>query len=164
MIARENGLQPLLEAIRADRGAAPEALAEAYVTEAVPGVKEALAGARDILVEELSETASLLGALRDFMRREAVITARVMPGKEEAGAKFSDYFDHREAWGEIPAHRALAILRAAKEEVVTIDIAPAPTPRPARRGPSASSPPRSASRATAPATAGSGRPPPGRGR
>ncbi|WP_284262798.1 Tex family protein [Roseicyclus amphidinii] len=126
MIARENGLQPLLEAIRADRAAVPEALAEAYVTEAVPGVKEALAGARDILVEELSETASLLGALRDFMRREAVITARVMPGKEEAGAKFSDYFDHREAWEAIPAHRALAILRAAKEEVVTIDIAPGP--------------------------------------
>ena len=114
MIARENGLQPLLDAIRADRAAEPESLAAAYVTEAVPGVKEALAGARDILVEELSETAPLLGALRDFMRREAVVTARVMPGKEEAGARFSDYFDHREAWQSIPAHRALAILRAAK--------------------------------------------------
>ena len=126
MIARENGLQPLLDAIRADRTADPEALAAAHVTEAVPGVKEALAGARDILVEELSETAALLGSLRDFMRREAVITARVVPGKEAAGAKFSDYFDHREAWHAIPPHRALAILRAAREEVVTIDIVPGP--------------------------------------
>ncbi|PWK58015.1 Tex family protein [Roseicyclus mahoneyensis] len=126
MIARENGLQPLLDAIRADREADPEALAEVYLSEAVSSVKEALAGARDILVEELSETATLLGALRDFMRREGVISARVVPGKEGAGAKFSDYFDHREAWHSIPAHRALAILRAAKEEVVTIDIAPGP--------------------------------------
>jgi len=126
MIARENGLEPLLAEIRTNRRASPEALAARYLSEAVPGAKEALAGARDILVEDLSETAGLLGRLRDFMRREAVITARVVPGKEEAGAKFSDYFDHSEGWAGIPAHRALAILRAAKEEAITIDIAPGP--------------------------------------
>ncbi len=96
------------------------------MTEAVPGVKEALDGARDILAEELSENAALLGRLRDFMRAEAIIAARVMPGKEEAGAKFSDYFDHSEKWATIPSHRALAILRASKEEIATIDIAPDP--------------------------------------
>ncbi|KFE33713.1 Tex family protein [Thioclava atlantica] len=126
MIARENGLEPLLRAIQEDRASAPETLAEAYVTEAVPSVKDALNGARDILTEELSENADLLGRLRDFMRTEAFITARVVPGKEEAGAKFSDYFDHREKWADIPGHRALAILRAAKEEVVTMEIAPDP--------------------------------------
>ncbi|PZX48071.1 uncharacterized protein LY56_00219 [Roseinatronobacter thiooxidans] len=126
MIARENGLEPLLRAILADRAAEPDALAEAYVTEAVPTVKAALDGARDILTEELSENATLLGKLRDFMRKEAVISARVQPGKEAEGAKFSDYFDHSESWATIPSHRALAILRAAKEEVVTIDIAPDP--------------------------------------
>ncbi|HQU69299.1 MAG TPA: Tex family protein [Albidovulum sp.] len=132
MIARENGLEPLLRAITADRKAAPEALAAAYVTEAVPGVKEALEGAREILAEELSESANLLGRLRDFMRAEAFMSAKVMPGKEEAGAKFSDYFDHREKWATIASHRALAILRASKEEIVTVDIAPDPdtgTPR-----------------------------------
>ncbi|MCA0271480.1 MAG: RNA-binding transcriptional accessory protein [Proteobacteria bacterium] len=132
MIARENGLEPLLRAITADRKAAPEALAAAYVTEAVPGVKEALEGAREILAEELSESADLLGRLRDFMRAEAFMSAKVMPGKEEAGAKFSDYFDHREKWATIASHRALAILRASKEEIVTVDIAPDPdtgTPR-----------------------------------
>ncbi|MDB6180245.1 Tex family protein [Paracoccus fistulariae] len=126
MIARENGLEPLLRAIQDDRAADPQALAAGYVTEAVKDPKAALDGARDILVEELSENATLLGALRDFMRDQAFIAAKVIAGKEEAGAKFSDYFDHREKWADIPAHRALAILRAAKEEVVTIDISPDP--------------------------------------
>lgn len=126
MIARENGLEPLLRAIQADPARDPAALAPAYVQGAVETPKAALEGARDILVEELSENAGVLGSLRDFMRREAIIAARVVAGKEEAGAKFSDYFDHRETWAGIPGHRALAILRAAKEEVVTIDISPDP--------------------------------------
>ncbi|WP_102222992.1 Tex family protein [Acidimangrovimonas sediminis] len=126
MIARENGLEPLLRAIQDNRNADPEALAAGYLTEAVATVKDALNGARDILTEELSENAKLVGSLRDFMRREAFITAKVVPGKEEAGAKFSDYFDHREKWSDIASHRALAILRAAKEEVVTMEIAPDP--------------------------------------
>lgn len=126
MIARENGLEPLLRAIQADRAADPAVLAAGFVSDAVPDAKAALDGARDILVEELSENAALLGSLRDFMRAEAFIAARLIAGKEQAGAKFSDYFDHRERWSAIPSHRALAILRAAKEEIVTIDIAPDP--------------------------------------
>lgn len=126
MIARENGLEPLLRAIQDDRSASPEALAASYVTEAVADVKAALDGARDILVEELSENATLLGRLREFMKAEAVIHAKLVPGKDQIGAKFSDYFDQREKWATIPGHRALAILRAAKEEVLTIDIAPDP--------------------------------------
>ena len=123
-IARENGLEPLLDAILSDRGAVPEELAKAYLGEAVPGEKEALAGARDILVERLSENAALLGRLREVMQAEAQISARVVAGKEEEGAKFSDYFAHSEAWAKIPSHRALALLRASKEGIVTLDIAP----------------------------------------
>ena len=126
MIARENGLEPLLRAIQENRAAQPETLAADYLSEAVPDVKAALDGARDILVEELSENAALLGRLRDFMQAQAVIRAKVVPGKEQAGAKFSDYFDHAEPWAKIPAHRALAILRGAKEEVLTVEIAPPP--------------------------------------
>ncbi|WP_306152135.1 Tex family protein [Roseovarius sp. MMSF_3281] len=126
MIARENGLEPLLRAILDDRSALPEKLAAGYITEAVPSTKEALEGARDILTEEMSENADLLGRLREFMRSEAIISARVQPGKETEGVKFSDYFDHREKWATIPSHRALAILRAAKEQIVTVDIAPDP--------------------------------------
>ncbi|WP_425070616.1 Tex family protein [Sagittula sp. S175] len=126
MIARENGLEPLLVQIKEYRGKDPAALAEAFVSENVATAKDALNGARDILAEELTENAALLGGLRDFMMREARITAKVVPGKEVEGAKFSDYFAHEEAWATIPSHRALAILRAAKEEVVTIEIAPEP--------------------------------------
>jgi uncharacterized protein len=124
MIARENGLEPLLRGIFANRTADPAVLAQAYLSEAIPTQKDALSGARDILVEELGENAALLGRLRDIMQREALITARVMKGKEDIGAKFSDYFAHSEKWATIPSHRALAILRAAKEEIVTLDIAP----------------------------------------
>ncbi|KGJ02464.1 uncharacterized protein ATH84_10146 [Paracoccus versutus] len=126
MIARENGLEPLLRAIQENRSPEPEALAAGYLTEAVPDMKSALDGARDILVEELSENAALLGRLREFMQAEAIISAKVVPGKEQVGAKFSDYFDQSEKWAAIPAHRALAILRGAKEEVLTIEIAPEP--------------------------------------
>jgi uncharacterized protein len=126
MIARENGLEPLLRGIFASRAADPAVLARAYLSEAIPTQKDALSGARDILVEELGENAALLGRLRDIMQREALITARVMKGKEDIGAKFLDYFAHSEKWATIPSHRALAILRAAKEEIVTLDIAPEP--------------------------------------
>ena len=125
MIARENGLQPLLRAILANRAVDPSALAQSYLSEAVLTQKDALNGARDILAEELGENAALLGRLRQVMQQEAHVTARVNKGKEEVGAKFSDYFDHSEKWATIPSHRALAILRASKEEILTVDIGPA---------------------------------------
>ncbi|RWR11379.1 Tex family protein [Paenirhodobacter populi] len=124
MIARENGLAPLAEGILADRRAEPEALAAGFVTEAVPTVKDALTGARDILAEGLTENAALLGDLRAFLHRTAKVTAKVVAGQEEKGAKFSDYFEHSEDWATIPSHRALALLRASNEGVVTLDIQP----------------------------------------
>ncbi|WP_298386039.1 Tex family protein [Ruegeria sp.] len=126
MIARENGLEPLADAILSDRNADPETLAAGYVTEAVPGTKEALNGARDIITERLTENAELLGELRSFMQREALLSAKVIDGKQQEGAKFSDYFDHSELWSSVPSHRALAMLRASKEGIVTLDIAPEP--------------------------------------
>ncbi len=126
MIARENGLEPLADAILADRYAEPETLAARYLTDAVPTTKDALNGARDIITERLTENAKLLGELRAFMQREALLTARGVEGKEQSGAKFSDYFDHSELWASVPSHRAMAMLRASKEGVVTLDIAPDP--------------------------------------
>lgn len=60
------------------------------------------------------------------MQKEAFLTAKLVKGQEENGAKFSDYFDHRERWADVPSHRALAMMRASKEGVVTVDIAPDP--------------------------------------
>ncbi|TIS03590.1 MAG: RNA-binding transcriptional accessory protein, partial [Mesorhizobium sp.] len=108
-IARERGLVPLAEAILADRSAVPAELALAYLTEEVPDAKAALEGARDILSEQLAENADLVGKLRAYMKERAFLRARVVAGKQEAGAKFSDYFDHVERWANVPSHRALAM-------------------------------------------------------
>ncbi len=126
MIARENGLEPLAEAILADRSAEPETLAAGYLSEAVADVKAALDGARDIIAEGLTENATLLGELRKFLQDEAIVAAKVIPGQEQAGAKFSDYFEHSEPWSKVPSHRALAMMRASKEGVITLDIGPDP--------------------------------------
>ena len=126
MIARENGLEPLAEAILNDRSANPETMAEVYVTEAVPTTRDALNGARDIITERLTENATLLGELRSFMQSEALLTSKLIEGKDKEGAKFSDYFEHSELWAKVPSHRALAMLRASKEGIVTLDIAPEP--------------------------------------
>ncbi|WP_105402037.1 Tex family protein [Neorhizobium sp. T7_12] len=121
-IARERGLGPLAEAIWADRSADPAVLAQAYVKDEVADVKGALEGARDIVAETFSENADLLGRLRQHMRAGATLKARVVDGKQEAGAKFSDYFDHSERWATAPGHRALAMLRGWNEEFLTLTI------------------------------------------
>ncbi|WP_105434629.1 Tex family protein [Neorhizobium tomejilense] len=121
-IARERGLGPLAEAIWADRSADPAVLAQAYVKDEVADVKGALEGARDIVAETISENADLLGRLRQHMRAGATLKARVVDGKQEAGAKFSDYFDHSERWATAPGHRALAMLRGWNEEFLTLTI------------------------------------------
>ncbi|MBP0580339.1 RNA-binding transcriptional accessory protein [Labrys sp. LIt4] len=121
-IARERGLGPLAEAILADRAAVPAELATAYLGDEVPDAKAALEGARDILVERFSENAELVGRLRTYMKQHAFLRARVIDGKQAAGAKFSDYFDHVERWSGVPSHRALAMLRGRNEEVLSLDI------------------------------------------
>lgn len=121
-IARERGLGPLAEAILANRSLVPAEAALAYVTEEVADAKAALEGARDILSEQFAENADLVGKLRGYMKERAFMRAHVVDGKQEAGAKFSDYFDHVERWANVPSHRALAMLRGRNEEVLSLDI------------------------------------------
>lgn len=121
-IARERGLGPLAETILSDRRTVPSELAQTFLTADVPDVKTALDGARDILVETFSENADLVGCLRNHMKDKAVLRAKVADGKQEAGAKFSDYFNHFERWATIPSHRALAMLRGRNEDVLSLDI------------------------------------------
>lgn len=122
MIARENGLGPLVEAILADRAANPTDLAARFVTGAVADAKAALEGARDIIAEGLAENADLLGRLRAHMRGVGRVQAAVVAGKEAEGAKFSDYFAHVEDWAKAPSHRVLAMLRGAREGVLSVDL------------------------------------------
>ncbi len=75
-------------------------------------MKAALEGARDIVAETITENADLLGRLRQHMRDTATLRAKVVDGKQEAGAKFSDYFDHSERWATTPGHRRLPCCEA----------------------------------------------------
>jgi len=121
-IARERGLGPLAETILSDRSVVPLELAAQFITDDVPDTKTALDGARDILVETFAENADLVGRLRTYLKDKAFVHARVVDGKQEAGAKFSDYFDHAERWATTPSHRALAMLRGRNEDILTVDI------------------------------------------
>ncbi|PKR89461.1 RNA-binding transcriptional accessory protein [Pleomorphomonas diazotrophica] len=121
-IAKEKGLEPLADALFTNRTLEPAAAAAAYVTEAVPDIKAALDGARDILAERFAETPELVGRLRGYLRDRAVLRSAVIAGKEAAGEKFADYFDHRERWAAVPSHRALAMLRGRNEEVLALEL------------------------------------------
>ena len=121
-IARERGLGPLADTILADRSKEPAVLAEGFITADVADVKTALEGARDIIAEGIAENADLLGKLRNYMKTSATLKAAVVDGKQEEGAKFSDYFAHQERWATAPGHRALAMLRGWNEEVLTLTI------------------------------------------
>ncbi|WP_407975736.1 Tex family protein [Brucella pseudogrignonensis] len=121
-IARERGLGPLAEAILSDRRLVPAEIATQYVTGDVADVKAALEGARDIIAEGFTENAELIGNLRNYLKDRAVLRSRVVDGKQEAGAKFSDYFDHSERWANVAGHRALAMLRGRNEDFLSLDI------------------------------------------
>ncbi|MFF3580698.1 Tex family protein [Streptomyces mirabilis] len=125
-IAREAGLEPLAEGLLGDPSVDPIAAATAFV-DADKGVADpqaALDGARSILTERFSEDADLIGELRERMWVRGRLAAKVRDGKEEAGAKFADYFDFAEPFKELPSHRVLAMLRGEKEEVLDLVLEP----------------------------------------
>ncbi|MFE1292972.1 Tex family protein [Streptomyces sp. NPDC058751] len=125
-IAREAGLEPLAEGLLGDPSVDPPAAAAAFV-DADKGVADpqaALDGARAILTERFSEDADLIGELRERMWVRGRLAAKVREGKEEAGAKFADYFDFAEPFKALPSHRVLAMLRGEKEEVLDLVLEP----------------------------------------
>ncbi|MFF9155449.1 Tex family protein [Streptomyces sp. NPDC014846] len=125
-IAREAGLEPLAEGLLGDPSVDPAAAAAAFV-DAGKGVADpqaALDGARAILAERFSEDADLIGELRERMWVRGRLAAKVREGKEEAGAKFADYFDFAEPFTDLPSHRILAMLRGEKEEVLDLVLEP----------------------------------------
>ncbi|MET9433857.1 Tex family protein [Streptomyces sp. NPDC006551] len=125
-IAREAGLEPLAEGLLADPSVEPAAAAAAFV-DADKGVADAAAaleGARAILTEKFSEDADLIGELRERMWGRGRLVAKVREGKEEAGAKFADYFDFAEPFTALPSHRILAMLRGEKEDVLSLELEP----------------------------------------
>ena len=124
MIAREAGLEPLADLLLGDPTKNPQVEAAAYVNaeKGVADVKAALDGARDILSERFAEDADLLARLRDFMWEKGRLASKVMDGKQDSGAKFSDYFDAAEPIAKVPSHRALAMFRGQKEEILALNL------------------------------------------
>jgi len=123
-IAIEAGLLPLADALLADSQLDPEVIANNYLNEAlgITTTKEALDGAKYILMERFAEDAELIQTLRQLLWEEGKLCAAVVPGKENDGAKFSDYFEHKEPLKTTPSHRALAMFRGRNEGFLTLNI------------------------------------------
>jgi protein Tex len=125
-LAKEAGLDALADALLHAPDRDPMTSAADYV-DAQKGVGDnaaALEGARAILTERFAEDADLIGALREEMWTKGRLVARLRPGKETAGAKFSDYFAFTEKFTTLPSHRILALCRAEKEEVIELSFEP----------------------------------------
>ncbi len=131
-IALEAGLEPLANDLLANPMLEPEIEAEKYIKEAFtsdqgdnPGVvdtKAALEGARQILMERFAEEAALVQSLRVYLQDHGVVESKVIAGKEQEGEKFADYFDYSEPIKAIPSHRALALFRGRREQMLMVNL------------------------------------------
>ncbi len=123
-IALEAGLGELADALFGNPELNPESEANRFIDaeKGFADVKAVLEGAKYILMERFAEDADLLAKLRDFLKHNATLSARVVPGKETEGAKFSDYFEHDEVLKNTPSHRALAIFRGRNEGILSVSL------------------------------------------
>lgn len=123
-VAREKGLGPLALWLLEQGLGDPEAEAGKYINEKVETVENALAGARDIIAEIISEDEQVRGSLRKLYEREAVISSKVIKGRAEEGNKYSDYFEWSEPLRRCPSHRLLAMRRGEDEGFLRLTIMP----------------------------------------
>ncbi len=123
-IALEAGLGELADALFGNPELNPESEATRFIDaeKGFADVKAVLEGTKYILMERFAEDADLLAKLRDFLKHNATLSARVVPGKETEGAKFSDYFEHDEVLKNTPSHRALAIFRGRNEGILSVSL------------------------------------------
>ena len=123
-IAREAGLQPLAESLLNNPELDPENAATEFLNPElkIESTKDALDGAKQILMEQFAESAQLLSEIRNYLKDNAFIRSTVLSGKESEGQKFADYFEYSEKWNKIPSHRALALFRGRNEGVLSIEL------------------------------------------
>lgn len=120
-IAREAGLGELVEKLLA--GGNPD-LAADYVQEGFADATSVMAGARAIVVEDISTDPDLVGEIREEYFKRGRAESAVIEGKEEEGQKYRDYFEFDEPFGDLPSHRVLALLRGENEGVLRVNFAP----------------------------------------
>ncbi|MCE0493870.1 Tex family protein [Vibrio salinus] len=123
-IAIEAGLEPLADSLWKNPAQNPETAAQEYLNteNGINEVKDALDGARAILMERMAEDAHLLDKVRQYLNRNALLVSKVLTGKEQQGEKFKDYFDHQERISTVPSHRALAMLRGRNEGILSLTL------------------------------------------
>ncbi len=124
--ARERGLEPLANTLLSQRGVDPRREAERFVSlnKDVLDVDAALAGARDIIAENISENSKVRAAIRTLFVKQGRVVSRVAKGKEEAGATYRDWFDWDEPLARVPGHRALAMFRGENEKLLKLSLRP----------------------------------------
>jgi uncharacterized protein len=123
-IARKKGLEGLARWLMSQQQRPVEPEAERYISDEVGNAAEALKGARDIIAEWINEDSGARQIVRQIFAHEAMITSKVMKGKEQEGEKFSDYFDFTAPIARLPSHRLLAIRRGEKEGFLRVSISP----------------------------------------
>ena len=123
-IAIEKGLEPLAKVIFEQKDSNISIRAKAFLNDKVANIEEALQGARDIIAEWVNENVEARNAVRKVFEREAFVYAKVKKNKEEAGAKYRDYFDFNEPLKKVPSHRLLAIRRGEEEGFLSVIISP----------------------------------------
>ena len=128
MIAIEAGLEPLANSLFEDPTQDPKTLARSFVdvNRGVKDSKDALDGAKQILVERFSEDAHLVGRIRSHLWEAGVLRSRVIESKKNEADKFSDYFEYDEAIKKVPSHRSLAVFRGRKEGFLSLSLASKP--------------------------------------
>ena len=123
-IAREAGIEPLLDAILEDPTRMPEQAALAYLNSEAgfADAESVLKGARNIFLERVGDEADLVGRVRDYVWEHAQLQSTLIEGQAEVGAKFKDYFDFSEALKAIPSHRTLALFRGRNEGMLRVKL------------------------------------------
>ncbi len=124
IIAREKGLEPLADAIFKQQVKDVGLLAEKYLNDKVENTEEALQGARDIIAEWVNEDTRARESVRRLFERDAVISSKMVKGKETEGIKYKDYFDFSEPLKRCPSHRLLAMRRGEEEGFLRVSIDP----------------------------------------
>lgn len=123
-IAREKGLEPLAKIIMKQMERNPELRANSFLNNEVATANDALAGARDIIAEWVSENERARNIVRREFNRGAIVASKIIKGKEEDAEKYRDYFDWNEPLKKCPSHRLLAMRRGENEGYLRVSISP----------------------------------------
>lgn len=123
-IARKKGLEPLADILLLQAEPRVTERAKSFVKGDVKTIEEALQGARDIIAERINENEEARQTVRTSFERTAVISSKVVKGKEDEGMKYRDYFDFSEPLSRCTSHRLLALRRGESEGILRVSISP----------------------------------------